>query len=180
MLFTYALGLGTLFFALGATSMKLPRSGAWMEVVESGLGLALVAMGTGLFLPLLPKPHALPLSTNAMLFIGALVRYAAVLLGALSLSFHGDRRERAFKGAGLALLLGAIAFRLGWLGGPVAPQIPWLHSEQAALAAARASGKPILVDFFAEWWTPARARRAHLLRSRGAARDHRAVRPAQD
>src|SRR5882762_2531045 len=43
MLFSYALGMGLLFFVLGTTSLKLPRSGAWMEAVKTVLGVALVA-----------------------------------------------------------------------------------------------------------------------------------------
>src|SRR5213075_613269 len=43
MLFSYAIGMGLLFFILGATSLRLPRSGAWMETVKSGRGVALIA-----------------------------------------------------------------------------------------------------------------------------------------
>src|SRR5438270_8003476 len=48
MLFSYALGMGLLFFILGTTSLKLPRSGAWMEAVKTVLGIALVAAAIGL------------------------------------------------------------------------------------------------------------------------------------
>ncbi|TMA13341.1 MAG: cytochrome C biogenesis protein, partial [Deltaproteobacteria bacterium] len=41
MLFTYAIGMGMLFFVLGATTLRLPRSGPWMETVKSVLGIAL-------------------------------------------------------------------------------------------------------------------------------------------
>jgi thiol:disulfide interchange protein DsbD len=161
MLFTYAIGLGTLFFVLGATSMKLPRSGPWMEIVKSGLGIALVAAGTSMILPHLPHPHALALSPRAFALIGAGIALVAVALGALSLSFHHEPRERLMKGVSLALLMGAIAFRFGWLGAPVAPQIKWLHDEKAALAEARASGKPLLVDFFADWCAACKELDAH-------------------
>jgi thiol:disulfide interchange protein DsbD len=95
------------------------------------------------------------------LAVGALVAFAAVMLGALSLSFHGDGRERGAKAAGLLILLGAVAFRLGWFGAPPAPQIHWLHDEAAAIAEARSSGKPLLVDFFAEWCAACKELDAH-------------------
>jgi len=161
MLFTYALGLGTLFFVLGVTSTKLPRSGAWMEVVKSGLGVALVAVGASMMLPFLPHAPALSVGKSVLLAVGGLAAFAAVLAGALSLSFHADARERFSKGAGLALLLGAVAFRLGWLGAPAVPQIRWFHSEADALAAARSSGKPLLVDFFADWCAACKELDAH-------------------
>src|SRR5256714_14255939 len=65
MLFSYALGMGLLFFVLGATSLKLPRSGAWMETVKTVLGVALVAAALGLILPLLPRPAQLPVGPRA-------------------------------------------------------------------------------------------------------------------
>ena len=38
MLFSYAVGMGTLFFVIGVTSLKLPRSGPWMEAVKRLFG----------------------------------------------------------------------------------------------------------------------------------------------
>ena len=151
MLFSYALGMGLLFFVLGATSLKLPRSGAWMQTVKSVLGVALVAAALGLTLPLLPRPAQLTVGPRAVAIASAALAFAAVAAGALSLSFHAGRREQAVKAATLAVLLLAIGLRLGWLGKAHAPAIPWLHDERAALEQARATGKGLLVDFSAEW-----------------------------
>src|SRR5712672_2817265 len=151
MLFSYALGMGLLFFVLGATSLKLPRSGAWMETVKSVLGVALVAAALGLLLPLLPRPEHLPVGPRVLAIAAAALAFAAVLAGALNLSFHAARREQVLKAATLLLLLSAVGLRLGWFGKAHVPEIPWLHDERAALEEARASGKGLLVDFSAEW-----------------------------
>jgi thiol:disulfide interchange protein DsbD len=151
LLFSYALGMGLLFFVLGATSLELPRSGAWMETVKTILGVALVAAAAGLLLPLLPRPRALPIGERPVMVVSAALAFLAVAAGALHLSFHAARREQVLKGATLAVLLLAVGLRLGWAGKPASAQIPWLHDERAALEQARATGKPILVDFFAEW-----------------------------
>jgi thioredoxin:protein disulfide reductase len=151
MLFAYALGMGLLFFVLGATSLKLPRSGAWMEGVKAVLGVALIAAAVGLVLPLLPQVPALPFGDRPLAVASAVLAFIAVAAGALHLSFHAARRERALKGAALLLLFAAVGLRLGWFGKPAMPRIPWLHDERVALEQARATGKPILVDFFAEW-----------------------------
>ena len=153
MLFVYALGLGTLFFVLGVSTMKLPRSGAWMETVKSVLGVALVVMGAGLLLPLFPKPHMLPFGPTPVMIATGLFACAAVLAGAVTLSFHSDNRERAIKTAALVVLVLALGVRFGWAGAPKSDHQPiaWLHDEKAAIAEATRTGKPILVDFFAEW-----------------------------
>src|SRR5439155_7789899 len=141
MLFSYALGMGLLFFLLGATSLKLPRSGAWMETVKSVLGVALVAAALGLVLPLLPRPEQLPVGPRPVAIASAALAFAAVAAGALSLSFHAGRREQVVKAVSLVLLLGAVGLRLGWFGRASVPEIPWLHDERAALDEARATGK---------------------------------------
>src|SRR5436190_6813229 len=103
MLFTYAVGMGLLFFVLGATSLRLPRSGAWMETVKSVLGVALVAAAVALLLPLLPRPAPLPLSVRTVAIASAVLAFAGVLAGALRLPFHGPSRERALKASALVL-----------------------------------------------------------------------------
>lgn len=153
MLFTYAIGMGTLFFVLGATSMKLPKSGAWMETVKSVLGVALLAAGVGLLLPFLPKPGMLPVGPALVSAAAGLLAFGAVLWGALSKSFHGDRAEQVTKGVAVAGLLLAVGAQFGWLGAPKSAlaKIAWRHDEAAAVAEAKATGKRILIDFYADW-----------------------------
>jgi thiol:disulfide interchange protein DsbD len=154
MLFTYAIGMGVLFFILGATTVRLPKSGAWMETVKSILGVALVAAAVALLLPYLPRPQELPLGLKTVGVVAGALAFAGVLAGALALSFHGEARERAIKAGALVLLLGGVALRFGWLGAPRSEQpqaIPWLHDERIAVQQSRATGKPLLIDFGAEW-----------------------------
>jgi thiol:disulfide interchange protein DsbD len=154
MLFTYAIGMGLLFFVLGATSLRLPRSGPWMETVKSVLGIALVAAAFALVMPFLPRPGSLPLSARSVAIGAGLLAFAGVVAGALSLSFHGGSREKATKLGALLLLLLGVGLRFGWLGEPDSEKpfaIPWLHDERLAVQQSRATGKPLLIDFFAEW-----------------------------
>jgi thiol:disulfide interchange protein DsbD len=154
MLFTYAIGMGLLFFVLGATSLRLPRSGAWMETVKSVLGVALVAAAVALILPFIPRPGPLSIPDRQVAIAAGVLAFAGVLAGALSLTFHGDRREKAAKLGALVLLLAGVGLRFGWAGEPrseKAFQISWVRDEKAAVAQSRATGKPLLIDFFAEW-----------------------------
>ena len=154
MLFTYAIGMGLLFFVLGATSLRLPRSGAWMETVKSVLGVALVAAAVALVLPFIPRPGPLSISARQVAIAAGVLAFAGVLAGALSLTFHGDRREKSVKLGALVMLLAGVGLRFGWAGEARSEkpfQISWVRDEKAAVAQSRATGKPLLIDFFAEW-----------------------------
>jgi len=156
-MFPYALGMGLLFFLIGAFSVSLPKSGAWMETVKSVFGAALLAMA-GIYLKdLLPglKPvfSAAPLAAT----LAAAVAGAGVLLGALQRSFHGEPGERALKALGLTLLVGGVVYGAGAAGARdrarAAAGFAWQHSEPEAVASARADRRPVILDFWAEWCT---------------------------
>jgi thiol:disulfide interchange protein DsbD len=84
---------------------------------------------------------------------------AGVLLGAFSGSFHGaSTLTRIAKGAGVALVVGGIVYAAGAssarsrAGGD---HLAWsFHQDElAAIAHARAQGKPVIIDFWADWCT---------------------------
>jgi thiol:disulfide interchange protein DsbD len=165
LLFAYAIGLGTPFFVLGTFSVSLPKSGAWMEAVKSVLGVMLLVVALSFVRPFLPSSPSIPASTVLFATVAGVVIFAAILLGTLDWSFHGGRSEAARKGMGVVVLVTALAFRLGWIVEPARAceppercpvssandRIHWLTDEKSALAQAKATGKPILVDFGASW-----------------------------
>jgi len=156
-MFTYALGMGLLFFLIGAFSVSLPKSGPWMDTVKSFFGVALLA-AAGVFLKdAFPAVKALFSAAREAALVAAAVAAAGVLLGALQGSFHGGWGSRLAKGLGVALLVGGIVYATGAAAARdrarVAASFTWLHSEEEALARAKAEGKPVIIDFWADWCT---------------------------
>jgi len=95
LMLSYALGMGLLFFLIGAFSISLPKSGAWMETIKSVFGVALLA-AAGIYLrDLVPalRPWFSAAASAGLWAAGAAA--AGVLLGALHASFHGPALERA-------------------------------------------------------------------------------------
>jgi thiol:disulfide interchange protein DsbD len=156
-MFPYALGMGLLFFLIGAFSISLPKSGAWMETVKSVFGAALLAMA-GIYLKdLLPGLRPIFSALPAAAVVAGLVAGAGVMFGALHHSFHGGPAERALKAFGLTLLVGGVIYGAGAAGARerhrAAAGFAWLHAEPEAVALARAERRPVIVDFWAEWCT---------------------------
>jgi thiol:disulfide interchange protein DsbD len=156
LMLSYALGMGLLFFAIGAFSVSLPKSGAWMETVKSVFGVALLA-GAAIYLrDLVPGLRPLFSAAPQAAWIAAAVASAGVLLGALHLSFHGAPPERAWKALGVALVVGGALYASGAAAARERAHgagFAWLRSEPEALALARAEGRPVIIDFWAEWCT---------------------------
>ena len=154
LLFTYSLGLGVPFFAIGALSMSLPKGGAWMESVKSVFGIALLALALVYLRDAFPGLRAVvSLKTLAYgAFIAAALVGVGVLVGAVHRTFHSWPTEGLLKGVGVLVAVAGLTLRAGApLAKPAKDGGDWLRSEESGLAQAQAFKKPMLIDFFAEW-----------------------------
>ena len=145
--FVLSLGLGLPYLVLGVSSgllTRLPRSGSWMDWVKHLFGVILLGVAA-FYLCLAIAPSKV-----------AYVVPAALALGGLYLGFlepTGRERPgfRRFKWAvGIAGIVAAtmVAFRTQ------APAVEWQPYTDQAVADARAAGRPVVLDFSADWCVP--------------------------
>ncbi|MGE5185270.1 MAG: protein-disulfide reductase DsbD family protein [Acidobacteriota bacterium] len=153
LLFTYALGMGVLFWVLAAVARGLPKSGAWMESVKSAGGIGLVFAAIYYLKPFVPALRHIASPHYWFLALAIAVGVAGIMIGALRLSFHGDLKEKLRKGAGVALTLAGALGIWTWKLTPK-QHLPWLHDEAAAFEQARQEHKGVMVDFAASWCMP--------------------------
>jgi len=155
LLSTYAAGIGVPFWAIAGFSLHLPKSGAWMDSVKSVFGIALLV--AGLYYLRVVFPPLARLTGRSPVFLASALALvgAGVLLGAIHLSFHVSLRARLRKAFGIALVVAGLFAATNYL---LTPKIAltWLSSEAAGLARARVSGKPVVMDFTADWCLPCR------------------------
>ena len=166
-LFAMALGMGVPLLLVGLSAgTLLPRSGPWMEGVKKGFGVALLATAVWLVSPVIPE-------AAQMLAYALLLIIPAIYLHALDpLPPHAKGWLRFWKGVGVVMLLAGAALLLGALGGsrdPLQPlsvfqggaqaaqthpnfiRVANLEALEARVAEASAAGKPVLLDFYADW-----------------------------
>lgn len=155
LLFTYALGMGTLFFAV-ALGASLFRPGVWMEHVKSFFGIVMLLMAFWFLRPLSNELADFVIHPQWGLVLGLAIAGLGIGAGAIHLSFHGGTGERVRKAVavGVTVFGGAVA-----LNSFLFVDLPWrkvhdIAELDAALAEAEASGKPVLVDFAASWCLP--------------------------
>ena len=166
-LFILGLGMGApmVLFATGGGAL-LPKSGNWMLSVRNAFGVLLLAVSVWLLDRVLPAPLTLALW-------GVLAGGVALYLGALEFT-PKTHRQKLSQLAGLLLLVYAVSSWTGALqghsdplrplDGPTTSAIPTSQNPQSAwqtirtpaeltqsLAAAKAGGQPLLLDWYADW-----------------------------
>jgi thiol:disulfide interchange protein DsbD len=155
---TYGLGVGLPFLLLAAFSMSLPRSGSWMEAVKSFFGVVLLTSALYYLKNVVPPLERF--TSGAPRFAAWMIAFlsAGIAFGALHLSFHDSLRSRARKTVGVAFATIGLFGLTNYVLTPRAPEsgaeLVWLRDEAAAVADARAAGRPLLVDFMANWCLP--------------------------
>jgi thiol:disulfide interchange protein DsbD len=152
--FTLALGLGLPFVVLAIASgniTRLPKSGEWMEWVRKLFGLVLLAMAV-YFLRSIVGDAVYYALLGAVLVIGGVMLGFVSRVKTTSLFFSGFRRfvgvVAPLYGLYLVLAPGNI------LGRNAVSGIVWLPYQEIALAQAAEDGKPVIIDFSAEWCLP--------------------------
>ncbi|NHW01157.1 protein-disulfide reductase DsbD [Stutzerimonas degradans] len=164
-LFALGLGMGAplVLFATGGGAL-LPRSGPWMVGVRNTFGVLLLAVAVWMLERVLPGPLALALW-------GLLAAGSALFLGTLEFT-QKTARQKLAQLLGLALLVYALAAWVGALQGNSDPLRPLPQSSavrldnatgegwqtlsttaelDAQLAAARAAGQRLMLDWYADW-----------------------------
>lgn len=153
LLFTYAIGMGILFWVLAGFALSLPKSGRWMDAVKSVGGIGLLFAAIYYLKPFMPWLRTIA-SPSVWFVLGAIaVVLVGVALGAIHLSFHAPWKERMRKGVGVALVLAGALGVWMWKMTPK-HRLPWVYDEAAAFERARVEGKGVMVDFSASWCNP--------------------------
>lgn len=158
-LFAMAMGMGTPLLVVGASAGQLlPRAGAWMETVKQLFGALLLAVAAWMLARIVPERIAL------LLWALPALAAAVVLLRA---TLRSNLPRLLVRTLGAAALLWAVLLVVGGVRGATDPLAPWAlaptHIElpfvtiksvadlEREVAAAQAAGKPLLLDFYADW-----------------------------
>ena len=150
MFFALSLGLGLPFVVLamfsGALS-SLPRSGMWMVWVKQVFGFIMLTMGLYFLQPLIPKDWYS--AVFGLFLVGA-----GVTLGWITKVAKAGRVFTGIKWAtGLAFIAGGVFFLLP-ANSESGPRITWEKASLPAIERAKSAGKPVILDFTADWCLP--------------------------
>ncbi len=167
-LFALGLGMGAPLVVFGVTAGRLmPRAGAWMDAVKAAFGVVFLLLAVWMLERIVPPPVTLLLA--GIVLIGAGVAMHA--LDPLPAASGGWRRVAKAAGVlvlllGIAEVAGALAGGNDWMrplapfageaGGTSSPAVEFrpvksVEDLDRELAAAGVAGKPLLLDFYADW-----------------------------
>ncbi|MES2802901.1 MAG: cytochrome c biogenesis protein CcdA [Bdellovibrionota bacterium] len=157
LLFTYAIGLGLIFIAIGASSQllkKLPRSGPWMEFIKFSLGLLMVCVALYYLKFVIPMEYWI-------MILGVTFMAISIWQGA----YHFQRKHPYRQG--LFIIVFVASFTLTLLSvlkreyvSPIFNNQPedvtellikWTPYSESVIAQAKTENQPVILDFFAEW-----------------------------
>lgn len=164
-LMALGLGMGAPLLVIGTTGGNmLPKAGGWMDSIKGLFGVGLLAVALWLVKHLIPEPLVL-------IFWGLCAMITAVYLGAFQAAT--TPKSQLFKGIGLSfaalavaiILSGASIFAPASSGfgnknitgsateqpGLAFTRIRSQDSLDQALVSAKDNGKPVMIDYYADW-----------------------------
>ena len=168
-LFAMSLGMGAPLVAIGTSAGKLlPRAGGWMDAVKGVFGVLMLGVAIYLLERVIPEGLA-------MLLWGTLLVVSSVYMGALKqLPVEASGWHKLWKGLGLVVLIYGALFLVGVAAdgkdtlqplrglmsgagqGGAQQHLSFKRIKTTAdlereLAAAKAAGRPVMLDFYADW-----------------------------
>jgi thiol:disulfide interchange protein DsbD len=171
-LFSLSMGMGAPLLVIGASAGKfLPKAGAWMDAVKAVFGVLLLGLAIWLLERVAP-------AGATMALWAALIIVSAIYMGAIDGATEGGSGwKKLWKGLGVLLLIYGIIILLGLASGnrnvfqPLKGlnvgsgstgaavqadhlnfiQIKGVDGLNKELAKAKAAGKTVMLDFYADW-----------------------------
>jgi thioredoxin:protein disulfide reductase len=148
LLYTFAMGLGVLFIALGTFSSfinKVPKSGPWMNLVKYVLGTMLLGLSLYYLNPII--------NTSVYNFIlGIFITVSCTFLYVLT---QPKKRVGLLLFVMFAVALFGVSYSQLLKNPPVsiedAESDEWEEYSEELVAKAKSEGKPVVIDFFADW-----------------------------
>ena len=166
----YGLGLGTLFFAVGAFAVNLPKAGAWMMGIKWVGGVCLAYMALAYVRDALPTELLHKVAHPGTPYGAAGLGILSLGVGLAGVHVAAERRRSKIANLSKPTKLASIApavigsfMVLSWAqarnsgaatdsdGQPRAGGFRWESSEVAATSRAASEHRPLLVDFGASW-----------------------------
>jgi thiol:disulfide interchange protein DsbD len=168
-LYAMGLGMGLPLLLVGASAGSLlPKAGAWMDAVKQVFGVMFIALAVYLVSALLPGTVTMVLWATLAVVFGFWL---------FSLTLGAKQAPSVVRGFGLLVLVYGIVLLIGALAGRTDPLQPLagigagttVSGEKSAahalpfkriksvanldseVAAAKASGKTVMLDFYADW-----------------------------
>lgn len=160
-LFVLSLGMGTPLLLIGTSAGKwLPESGRWMNAIKAFFGILLIAVAIYLMERIIPAGIAMGLWGSLLIFSG-------IYSGALTPSV--SPKDKFCQGIGIILLAYGLLILIGASIGSTNPLQPLANIEAATTNVSvpkkqsiktvaqlektlkQAIGKPVLIDFYADW-----------------------------
>ena len=158
LMLAFSLGMGMIFLVAGAFSGAVMRPGAWMETVKKGFGV-LMWLGAIYFVSAHIGEVWTALATGLVLVVTANFAWPEEYDEGV---LKGSKKTYAILGNTVGIyLLVALMMQKGFIvpplsigGGGVAaegPHVVWAEDHDASLALAAEQGKPVIIDFTADW-----------------------------
>ena len=164
-LFTYAIGLGLIFIVIGLFSEALkilPRSGTWMDLIKFILGLIMVLTAL-YYIRVIVSKQTLYLLTSvaSILIFGWKTRESFIHKHKISLVLFLSIFAISVSVALVTLMKPELLIPTpintlatmpdGYSNGAKPFEVIWTTYSDETLKSALAAGKPVIIDFWAEW-----------------------------
>ena len=162
--FVLALGMGVPFVVLGIFSgsiKKLPRSGAWMVWVRKVFGFIILVMAVYFLEPLFPSPLAYRMAFALIALLAGIYLAWIDRVESTGKAFLLLRNVVGVLFFALALYSAVTGIENSLKNIPAGTGVPaakssiqWLPYSEAMLARAAREGRPVFIDFYADWCVP--------------------------
>jgi thiol:disulfide interchange protein DsbD len=161
-LFVLSLGMGTPLLLIGTSAGKwLPEAGSWMNAVKFFFGILLIGVAVYLMSRILPASFIMGCWASLLIFSG-------IYAGALT--YANTNIDKFCQGVGIILLGYGLLILIGTSMGTTNPLQPLINLQAASASPpinkaqiltlsnleqsiAQAHGKPVMLDFYADWCT---------------------------